>query len=324
MYTCGYGGTLYCYDTKTGKTLFTYGNGGSGNSTNSGFNTVYGVFPLLIGAVADGKIYLFTSEHSPNTPLYEGALVRCVDAMSGKELWTLDDWSHSNTMAVADGYIVYNNLYDMRIYCVGKGPSATTVSAPQTVIPLGQKVLITGSVTDQSSGAKGTPAISDESMGDWMAYIYMQKPKPANAGGVKVHITATDPNNNFQDIGTATTDTKGNYAIMWNPPVEGQYKVIATFEGTKSYGDSDATTYFGVGPAETVRPVVTPTPTQNPTPTVPPTIAPTTPAPTTSETPSPAVTPPASGTLTTTYAAITAAVIVIVAIAAALILRKRR
>jgi hypothetical protein len=322
MYTCGYGGTLYCYDTKTGNTLFTYGNGGPGNSTNSGFNTVYGVYPLLIGAVADGKIYLFTSEHSPNTPLYEGALVRCVDAMTGKELWSLDDWSHSNTMAVADGYIVYNNLYDMRIYCVGKGPSATTVSAPQTVIPLGQKVIITGSVTDQSSGARDTPAISDESMGDWMAYIYMQKPKPANAVGVKVHITAVDPNNNFQDIGTATTDTNGNYAIMWNPPVEGQYKVTATFEGTNSYGDSDATTYFGVGPAETARPVVTPT--QNPTPTIPPTVAPTTPVPTVSGTPSPAVTPPTSGTSTSTYVAIAAAAIVIVAIVTGLILRKRK
>ena len=76
LYTCGYGGVLYCYDLKTGKILFTYGNGGAGNSTNSGLNTVYGNFPILIGAVADGKIYMFTSEHSPNTPLYQGALVR--------------------------------------------------------------------------------------------------------------------------------------------------------------------------------------------------------------------------------------------------------
>ena len=319
LYTTGYSGILYCYDLKTGKLEFTYGSGGAGNSTNSGLNTVYGNYPTLIGAVADQKIYLFTSEHSPNTPLYEGALVRCVDANTGAELWTVDGWSHSNTMAVADGYITYLNLYDMQIYSVGKGPSATTVTASPKISPRGSTIMIEGTVTDQSPGAKDTPAISDSSMTGWMAYLYMQKPKPANAIGVQVHVTASDPNGNIQDIGTATSDSNGNFGIMWTPPVEGKYKVIATFEGTKAYGSSDATTYFGISPAPSAAVTTTsPTQTTTPNPTA------TTPDQTISPSPSSVVVPPTSGMPTTTYIAIGAVVIIIVAAAAALILRKRK
>jgi hypothetical protein len=319
LYTCGYGGVLYCYDTATGNLLWTYGNGGEGNSTNSGLNTVYGNYPLLIGAVADGKIYLFTSEHSPTTPLYEGALVRCVDANDGSEVWTLDGWGHTNTMAVADGYLIFYNLYDSQIYSVGKGPSATTVSAPQTVVPLGTCVMITGTVTDQSEGAKGTPAISDACMSDWMAYLYMQKPKP-DAAGVEVYLTALDSNGNTQEIGTACSDSNGNYGLMWTPPIEGQYKIIATFEGTNAYGGSDATTYMGVGPAAAPS-VVTPTPGATATPIQ--TATPTTTAPTS---PSPSVAPPPTqNPATETYlTCVVVAVIVLAVVAVALVIRRRK
>jgi outer membrane protein assembly factor BamB len=323
MYTCGYSGILTCYDMKTGNVIFTYGNGGEGNSTNSGLNTVYGNYPILIGAVADQKVYLFTSEHSPNTPLYEGAVVRCVDANNGTEIWTVDGWSHSNTMAVADGYITYLNLYDMKIYSVGKGPSQTTVTVSPKVLPKGSAIMIEGTVTDQSPGAKDTPAISDAGQQEWMAYIYMQKPKPENAQGVLVHITSIDPNGNYQDIGTATTDTNGNFGIMWNPPIEGQYKITATFEGTKSYGNSDATTYFGVTQAAspaitTPTPIITPTtPSQTTTPTT--TNPPQSTSPNITNAPN-----PTSATPTATYIAIGATIIIIVAAAAALIQRKRK
>ena len=119
-----------------------------------------------------------------------------------------------------------------------------------------------------------------------MAYIYMQKPKPTNAIGVQVHLTAIDSNGNLQEIGTATSDTNGNYGIMWTPPIEGQYKVIATFDGTKSYGGSDATTYFGISPAPSaVVTTTSPTQTTIPNPTT------TTPAQTISPSPSSVVDP---------------------------------
>jgi hypothetical protein len=79
---------------------------------------------------------------------------------------------------IADGYIVGLNAYDNQIYCFGKGQSRITVSAPLNVVPLGESFTITGSITDESPGQPGTPAISDESMTAWMEHLHMQKPIP--------------------------------------------------------------------------------------------------------------------------------------------------
>jgi len=223
---------------------------------------------------------------------------------------------------VADGYMAYLNTYDMQVYCIGKGPSATTVSAPQTEIAQGTRVLLTGTVTDQSAGAKAllqssefnvVPAISDQSMGAWMQYLYMQKPKPTNATGVTLKLTATDPNGNFQVICTATSNSLGNYAIAWTPPVPGLYTVTATFEGTNGYYGSEAGTYFIVSAAASPVAVVSTSPV--PSQTVAPSSAPTSAQTSTVTSPSPSVAPqPTSGIPTTTY----------IAIAAGLVLRKRK
>ena len=145
------------------------------------------------------------------------------------------------------------------MYVFGKGPSATTVSAPQTVPELGATILLTGTVTDQSPSGrynvagsldftlKGTPAISDQDMEAWMEYLFQQRPIPANAKGVPVTLTTIDPNGNLVPIGNTTSDAKGNYAIQFTPEVPGTYQIIATFEGSKSYGPSFGTTYLAVG-----------------------------------------------------------------------------
>jgi hypothetical protein len=162
---------------------------------------------------------------------------------------------------MADGVLVGLNYFDGEIYGFGKGPSATTGSAPQTAPALGQSVTITGTVTDQSSAGKrttnggldfvlkGTPAISDEDMTAWMEYLFMQQPIPGNAKGVEVTLDAIDPNNNFIHIGTTTSDASGNYGLPWIPEVPGTYQIIATFAGSKSYGPSFSTTYMTVGEA---------------------------------------------------------------------------
>ena len=137
-----------------------------------------------------------------------------------------------------------------------------------------------------------------------------------------MHLTAIDPNGNFQDIGTATSNMLGNYAIEWTPPVPGLYTVTATFEGSKSYYRSEAGTSFAVSKASAASPaVVTPSPTA----TQPVTPASPTPIETpVSPSPTQAVNPPTSAEPTTTYIAIGIAVVVIVAVAAALILRRRK
>ena len=121
---------------------------------------------------------------------------------------------------------------------------------------MGNNVLITGMVTDEAPGTlqleqakrfpNGVPAVADEYQEDWMEYVYMQQPCPAYVEGVEVVLETLDPNNNFYEIGRATSDASGFYSIMWEPPVPGKYTVIATFKGSGSYYTSYAETAFGV------------------------------------------------------------------------------
>ena len=272
LYYAGYAGILYCYDTTNGDLLWTYGNGGEGNSTLSGFVTPYGRYPIFVSVIADGKVYLDTTEHSPNSPLYKGALYRCINATDGTELWTILDYGnqmYGGQAAVADGYLTTLNSYDSQIYCFGKGPSAMTVDAPTAAVQLGQSLVIRGTVTDIAAGTKqteqagrfpnGVPAVSDESQGAWMEYVYMQKPRPMDTVGVPVTISVVDANGNYRDIGTATSNSDGFYAMNWMPDIEGQYTVYASFAGSESYWPSHAVTSFAVDPAP-----ATPSPTEAP------------------------------------------------------------
>jgi hypothetical protein len=275
MYYAGYGGVLYCYDLETGDLVYSYGNGDEGNSTSSGFETAYGRYPLAIGNIADGKIYVYTTEHSPNAPLYKGAMVRCLNATTGEELWTMMSWagvSMDSSWPIADGYMAYLNSYDMRVYCIGKGPSQTTVTASPKVSVHGSNVLVEGTVIDTATGTtqdeqaarfpNGVAAVSDESMSDWMEYVYMQKPKPTDVTGVEVILTVLDPNGNYYEVGTTTSDASGLFSCAFTPPVPGTYTVIATFEGTEGYYGSYAETAINVeeAPAPTAEPTPTPAP----------------------------------------------------------------
>jgi hypothetical protein len=332
LYVAGFGGEIFAYSMKDGSLLWKY------NNTYSGLETPYGLYPTDIFAIADGKVFAFNTEHSPNYPLYRGESVRVVDAFTGEDVWTMMSWagttggSRQPTSIVADGFVVYYNFYDNQIYCIGKGPTATNVAVSSKMSTLGSNVLIEGSVIDISAGTtqteqagnfpNGVPAASDETMSAWMEHVYMQKPMLSNATGVPVHLSAIDPNGNYQEIGNATSDYSGNFAMIWNPPIEGMYTVTAKFEGSQSYWPSNAETHFVVGP--TTGPVTSPS--VSPTPTAAPSITPTItlPVETVSPSPSPAVVPPGGGIPATTYIAIAVAVIIIVAIAAAIVLRRRK
>ncbi len=264
LYYSGFGGVIYCYDQKTGNLKWTYGNGGPGNSTNSGAYTGYGDYPTFITAIGNGIIYTETTEHTILNPIYKGALTRSVNATDGTEIWTLSAYTGggggSTSYAIADGYATWFNGYDNQIYVVGRGPSATTVEAPTADITLGQGLVIRGTVTDISPGTKqtqqaadfpnGPPVASDKSMSDWMGYVYQQKPLPTNFIGVPVDIFVLDSNGNYRTIGTATTDTNGAYSLQWTPDIPGKYTVYASFAGTNGYWPSSAETAFAVDQAQ--------------------------------------------------------------------------
>jgi hypothetical protein len=275
LYTSAFGGTVYCYNDATGQLEWTYGNGGSGNSTLAGLNTPYGDYPTFIQAVgSNGVIYLVTTEHTVIDPIYKGALARAINATTGAEIWTISDYtSEFTTMSyvIADGYTTFFNGYDGQIYTLGRGPSQTTVTAPNAGLDSGQSVVIRGMVTDISTGTKqtqlaadfpnGIPVAADAIMGDWMGYVYQQQPLPSNFTGVPVTIDVTDSNGNTYNIGTATTAASGMYSLTWKPTISGNYTVTATFAGTAGYWPSSAVTSFVVDSAH----AATATPTSTPT-----------------------------------------------------------
>jgi hypothetical protein len=241
LYVGGYGGEIFAYDTATGNKVWSYGGGGEGNSTNSGIETSWGLYPTFIGSICDDKVYVYSNEHSPNVPLYGGEKIRCLNATTGEEIWILDSWASVGGFAdfgfpTADGQIAYLNAYDMQVYSLGKGPSAMTVTAPNIATSVETPIVIRGTVVDISAGTKqpeqaarfpnGVPAVSDESMSAWMEYVYMQKTKPTDTTGVTVTLNVIDSNGNYRTIGTTKTDSSGVFTYAWAPDIEGSYTVM--------------------------------------------------------------------------------------------------
>ncbi len=262
LYTTGYTGHVAAYDIKTGEMQWIFEA-----PTN---RTIFRDYTLFIGTIADGKVYVGTHEHSADTPLFKGAKLYCLNATNGNVIWELTGWAHPQTMAIADGTLIYWNNYDHQVYAVAKGPSSTTVTAsPKTSIN-GESVLVEGSVMDISAGTKqkeqaarfpnGVPAVSDASMNDWMSYVYMQKSRPFNATGVEVIISVLDPNNNFYEVGRTASDENGMYKLAFVPQVAGEYTISAAFAGTQSYWGSHAETAINVDNAPEAHATATPLP----------------------------------------------------------------
>ena len=256
FYFSGHAGIVYSYDAMTGNLLWTYGNGGEGNSTSSGAQMAYGRYPTMIEAIGNGVVYTSTIEHTVNTPIYKGAEARAINATDGTEIYAISDFGSSWTQAIADGFTTFMNGYDNQIYCVGRGPTALTVDSPMIGVQQGSSLTIRGKVTDIAAGTQqneqtarfpnGVPAVSDESMSDWMEYVYMQRPKPTDVTGVPVSIDVIDSNGNYRNIGTVTSDSNGFFYLNWTPDISGEYKVIATFTGSQAYWPSSDVTAFTV------------------------------------------------------------------------------
>jgi hypothetical protein len=252
LYTADQQGTMHAFDADTGNEVWNFSAG------NSGLETPYGSWPMGSGPIiADGVLYCGIGEHSPTNPLMRGGRLFALNAENGTKIWEMNGWI--SVTAIADGYLVGYNLYDNRIYVIGKGPSATTVSVSPEIVTNGTSVMIKGMVTDESSGQKGTGAISDADMGEWMAYVHQQQQAPMDAVGVPVMLQAQGPDG-IIDIGTVTSDGYGMFKKMWTPPDEGEYKIMATFVGTNSYGSSYSETAMGVSPAPAPEPEPAATP----------------------------------------------------------------
>ena len=156
---------------------------------------------------------------------------------------------------------------DGNYYCFNKGMTETSVTVSSKVASLGDSVLIEGTVLDMSPAQPGTPAVADEDMTEWMDYLHLQNAttftemegqttepglifNPPTPNGVSVRLWTVDPNGNTVDIGTVTSDSSGLFKMGWEPEIEGEYAVYASFDGSGSYWSSQDSTALLVGPKQ--------------------------------------------------------------------------
>jgi hypothetical protein len=208
------------------------------------------------GIIADGKMYVSNTEHTPTWPMTRGWGIHCINITTGEKIWTLNNPMSVST--VSNGYITAGNSWDGYMYVIGKGKSATTVTAEPGVIADGDMVLIKGSVLDMSAAQPGTPCVSASSMETQMEYLHLQMPIDGiwhnlTITGVPVTLTAIASDGTVLDLGTTTTSGYyGTFEMAWTPSAEGTYKIIASFASDDSYGSSAASTAVTVGPAPEV------------------------------------------------------------------------
>jgi outer membrane protein assembly factor BamB len=254
LYGMSYAG-VYAFDWNTGKIVWYYEA-----PTPYEYETPYvdengkGVYSFDAACViADGKLYTCNIEHTPTEPITRGWRLHCINATSGEGIWNIT--GPMSVGGIADGYLIASNSYDGYMYVIGKGKSATTVSAPDVSVPLGTAFTIKGTVLDMSPAQPGTPCVSKNSMTTEMEYLHMQHPIDGishneTITGVPVSLTAIASDGTVYDLGSVTTNGYyGTFSMSWTPPSEGKYEIIASFASDDSYGSSAAATAVTVGPA---------------------------------------------------------------------------
>jgi hypothetical protein len=262
-------GVIQAFDVTDGKLSWTY------NAVDPHMQVLWSNnFPMGHLIACDGKLYIANLEHSVNQPIPRGGPFICLNATTGEEIFRADGLFRSTVWGgravIGDGIIGTMDTYDQRVYGIGKGPSATTVSASPKVSVDGNSVEVEGMVTDTSPGTEeyglrvrfpdGVPAVSDANMSDWMLYVYKQFERPANVMGVEVVVSVIDPNNNVYEVGRTTSDSSGFYMLSFTPEVPGDYTIVASFAGSGAYYGSFAETGITVEEA----PAATPVPTDSP------------------------------------------------------------
>jgi len=259
FYCASLSGVVYAYDIQTGDLAWKY------EATDPYSEYLFGnnwwLKPLF---VTDGKIYVAHLEHSPIDPRPRGGPFICLNATDGTEIFRINGAFRQTRWGgrgiIGDSIIATMDTYDQRVYAIGKGASVTTVTVSPKIVAKGSTILIEGTVMDVSPGTKdtgmqlrfpnGVPAVSDESMSDWMLHVYKQFEIPADVTGVEVVFNWVDSDGGWHDLYRTTTDMSGTYSYAWTPDTEGTIKIVATFMGSEGYYGSYAETALVVGSPE--------------------------------------------------------------------------
>ena len=259
-------GYIYAFDWETGKIVWKHATPAAtpyeAPYIDANGNTVYA--HNQDGVAVDGKYYVWSNEHSATNPITRGWGLDCINITTGERIW-YKIGAGTTPIVVHDGYLFLPNQGTGRMEVLGKGKSATTVTASPKTIANGATVLIEGTVLDQSPAQPGTPCVSAASMEIQMEYLHNQMPIGGLWGnetitGVPVNLLAMGSDGTTTDLGTVTSNGYyGTFSTAWTPSKEDTYTIIATFGPDDSYGSSSASTAVTVGPAP-----ATPTPTPEP------------------------------------------------------------
>jgi len=210
--------------------------------------------------IADGVVFAYNCEHTTTFPRTRGWSTSAINITTGEEVWSIGMPGNAafgnapDLGAIADGYMSMETALGYFV-TFGKGKSATTVTAPDVVMPKGNGIVIKGTVLDLSPAQPNTPCVSKESMTMQMEYLHLQTSiyglwNNETMIGVPVVLTAIGSDGSVFDLGTATTNGySGVFSLAWTPPAEGTYQIYASFAGDESYGSSMSTTAVSVGPA---------------------------------------------------------------------------
>ena len=266
MYSFGLGGDIYALNLADGAVLWHQTT--TAILGPAGSDTPYGVWPIWTQGeavtIADGVLY-FPIGHEYSPPLFRGAHEVCLNITNGQPIWNVLGVFVDSPAAISDGVMTTVNAYDNQIYAFGKGPTRTTVSAPQAGVTTATPVTITGTIIDISAGASqqavaanfpnGLPAVSDDSQSQFMEAVYEQQPMPNNTTGVPIVLSVMDSNGNYRQIGTTTSNAMGTYSYTWTPDITGDFTIYANFPGSESYYASNAASAFhATSPAATSTP----------------------------------------------------------------------
>jgi hypothetical protein len=268
-YHTGVSGVVYCYNATKGL-IWTYHASQPYNEFQFSVDWWQGT-PF---AIAD-KVYFGHLEHSPVDPMPRGAPFFCLNATTGEVIWRVNGMYRQSAWGgqplLGSGIILTQDTYDQCTWCIGKGPTSTTVTTPDVVVPNGGTAIIRGTVMDISPACsdvkvqlrfpQGVPAVSEESMSDWMCYVYKQFNRPANATGVEVTLSVLDSDGQVRDTATVTTDAYGCFNYEFATENVGEYSVKASFAGSNSYyGSFAVSSPFNVDAAPESTPEPTPEP----------------------------------------------------------------
>jgi outer membrane protein assembly factor BamB len=250
-----YDGYIYAYDSSSGEKIW------QSPYIGQEFETVENNQPFNGHAIgADGVLYFSSVTTYQMMPRPRFANLVAVNETTGQFIWKLP--IDIMPISVTDGYLLGESIDNGILYGIGKGKTQTTVTASPSILSKGNAIMIEGTVTDQSPGNPGVPAVADSDMNEWMDYLYGQNATllntPPKPHGVPVILSVLDANGNTREIGTATTNSEGLYHFQWTPDIEGDYVITARFAGSESYWSSSGQKAIGVTVNPTSAPIEAP------------------------------------------------------------------